>query len=80
MMSEALLRNILENYVYLRYENKSYSEFLKQRHGISMSLSMLKRRLQDYSLRRREVDDVENFILQEHHPGGNFGTWYSSGI
>ena len=34
MMSEALLQNILENYIHLRYENKSYSEFLKQRHGI----------------------------------------------
>ena len=80
MMSEALLRNILENYIHLRYENSVILEFLKQRRGISMSLSTLKRRLQDYSLRRREVDDVEKFILQEHHPGGNFGTWYSSGI
>ena len=80
MMSEASLQNILENYIYLRYENKVILEFLKQRHGISMSLSALKRRLQVYSLRQREVDDVENFILEEHHPGGNFGTWYSSGI
>ena len=31
MMSEASLQNILENYIYLRYENKVILEFLKQR-------------------------------------------------
>lgn len=63
------LRDILENYIHLGYENKVILAFLEQRHGISISLSTLKRRLQDYSLCRREkfvnVENLKNIIREE---------------
>ena len=50
-------------------KTKLFLKSLKQRHGISMSLSTLEWHLQGYSLHRREIFNVENL---EHHPEGSF--------
>ena len=46
------------------YENKVIVDILRSQHGIFMSLSTLKRRLQDYGLKRRGVDIDENRLRE----------------
>ena len=44
-------REMTEYYFHCGYENKVILDFLASHHGISMSLSTLKRRLREYGLR-----------------------------
>ena len=55
---------MLEHYFHLGYENNVILDFLNHHHGIRISLSTLKRRLQDYGLTRRGMN-IEEQRLRE---------------
>ena len=54
-------RLLMERYFHLGFENQVILDFLKNRLGITISLSTLKRRLRDYGLKRRgaQIEDQE---------------------
>ena len=68
-MDRRELRLLEERYFYLGFKNQVILDFLKDRHGILMSLSTLKRRLCDYGLRRRgaliEGQELREILLRE---------------
>ena len=84
-MADEELRTVIERYFHRGYENKVILDFLNRHHGITISISTLKRRLRDYGLRRRgvnvEEDQLENVIRQEMSgPGelrGYRAIWHS---
>ena len=47
------LRGLIQNYFRKGFENAVIIDFLVRYHGVEISISTLKRRLQDYGLRRR---------------------------
>ena len=47
------LRGLIQNYFRKGFENAVIIDFLARYHGVEISISTLKRRLQDYWLRRR---------------------------
>ena len=47
------LRGLIQNYFRKDFENAVIIDFLARYHGVEISISTLKRRLQDYGLRRR---------------------------
>lgn len=47
------LRALIQNYFRKGFENAVIIDFLARYHGVEISISTLKRRLQDYGLRRR---------------------------
>ena len=49
------LRLLIERYFNLGFENQVILDFLKNRHGITISLSTLKHRLRDYGPKRRDA-------------------------
>ena len=51
------LREHIENYFYLGYTYNQMILFLEKYHGIQISFRTLKRRLQDYGLKRRRNDE-----------------------
>ena len=57
-------KELIEQYFQSGYENKVIVDILRSQHGIFMSLSTLKRRLQDYGLKRRGVDIDENRLRE----------------
>ena len=52
---EEQLRTHIETYFHQGYENRVILDFLRYRHSVVLSLATLKRRLQDYGLRRRAL-------------------------
>ena len=60
----ANLKELIERYFHLGYENQVIIDVLKCQHDIQISLSTLKRRLQDYGVNRRRVDVDENQLRQ----------------
>ena len=60
----ANLKQLIERYFHLGYENNVIIDVLKCQHDIQISFSNLKRRLQDYGLNRRRVDVDENQLRQ----------------
>ena len=57
-------KELIEQYFQRGYENKVIADILRSQHGIFMSLSTLKRRLQGYGLKRRGVDIDENRLRE----------------
>ena len=57
-------KELIEQYFQHGYKNKVIVDILRSQHGIFMSLSTLKRRLQDYGLKRRGVDINENRLRE----------------
>ena len=55
---------LIKQYFQRGYENKVIVDFLHFQHGIHVSLITLKRRLQDYGLRRRGVNIDENQLRE----------------
>ena len=59
----------MKRYFHRGFENQVILEFLKNRHGITMCLLTLKRRLRDYGLKRRgaQIEDQElrEILLRE---------------
>ena len=51
----------MERYFHIGFKNQVILDFLKNRHGIPISLSTLKHRLRDYGLKRRgaQIEDQE---------------------
>ena len=84
-MERRELRVLVERYFHLGFENQVILDFLKSRHGITISLSALKRRLCDYGLKRRsaQIEDQElrEILLREvSGPGqlrGYRAVWHS---
>ena len=84
-MNRRELRLLIERYFHLGFENQVILDFLKNRHGITISLSTLKRRLRDYGLKRRgaqiEDQEVREILLREiSGPGqlrGYRAVWHS---
>ena len=84
-MDSRELRLLIERYFHLGFENQVILDFLKNRHGITISLSTLKRRLRDYGLKRRgmQIEDQElrKILLREiSGPGqlqGYRAVWHS---
>ena len=78
-------REMTEYYFHCGYENKVILDFLASHHGISMSLSTLKRRLREYGLRRNNVELDEQMVrnlikIESHGPGelrGYRAIWYA---
>ena len=63
---------LIKQYFQRGYENKFIVDLLSCQHGIHMSLSTLKRRLQDYGLSRRGESIDENQLrelIQNEIPG-----------
>ena len=60
-MDRRELRLLIERYFDLGFVNQVILDSLKNRHGITTSLSTLKRRLRDYGLKRRglQIEDQE---------------------
>ena len=62
-------KSLILNYFHLGFENEVILQFLVDYHGIKISLSMLKRRLQDYGLKRGgnevDVDQLRDIIRNE---------------
>ena len=60
-MDRRELRLLIERYFDLGFVNQVIFDSLKNRHGITTSLSTLKRRLRDYGLKRRglQIEDQE---------------------
>lgn len=62
-------RSLIQNYFRLGFENEVILQCVVDYHGIKMSVSTLKRRLQDYGLKRREnevdVDQLRDIIRNE---------------
>ena len=60
-MDRRELRLLMKRYFDLGFENQVILDFLKNRHGITISLSTLKSRLCDYGLKRRsaQIEDQE---------------------
>ena len=57
------IKEIIEYYFHCGYENKIILEFLAIHHGINISLStLIKRRLREYGLRRRNLELDEQMI------------------
>ena len=54
-MDRRELRLLVERYCHLGLKNQVILDFLKNRHGIPISLSTLKRRLRDYGLKINEL-------------------------
>ena len=52
-MADIELKELTEHYFHLGYTNEVIIEFLLAQHGVKISLATLKRRLQDYGVRRR---------------------------
>ena len=51
-------KEVIESYFYAGYEYETILAFLNKHHGISMSMSTLKRRLNNYQLKRRNAEEV----------------------
>ena len=68
-MDRRELRLLVERDFYLGFKKQVILDFLKNRHGIPISLSTLKRRLRDYGLKRRgaQIEDQElrEILLRE---------------
>ena len=63
-MDRREFRLLIERYFHLGFEKQVIFDFLKNGHGITVSLSTLKRRLRDYRLKRRGVQ-IEDQELRE---------------
>ena len=82
---EIMLRLLVERYFHLGFKNQVILDFLKNCHGIPISLSTLKRRLRDYGLKRRggQIEDQElreRSLREISGPGqirGYRAVWYS---
>jgi hypothetical protein len=57
-------KELIEQYFHRGYGNKVIVDLLSCQHGIQISLSTLKRRLQDYGLNRRWLNVDENRLRQ----------------
>jgi hypothetical protein len=57
-------KELIEQCFHCGYENKVIVDLLRCQHGIQISLSTLKRRLQDYDLNRRGLNVDENRLRQ----------------
>ena len=57
-------KELIEEYFHRGYGNKVIVDILRCQHGIQISLSTLKRRLQDYGLNRRGLNVDENRLRQ----------------
>jgi len=55
-MDSREVRGLIEHCFYRGFQNQVIVDFLNNRHGVTMSLSTLKRRLCDYGLSRRGMD------------------------
>ena len=68
-MDRRELRLLIKRYFHLGFENQVILDFLKNRHGTTITLSTLKRRLRDYGLKRRgaQIEDQElrEILLRE---------------
>ena len=84
-MADIELKGLIEHYFHLGYTNEVIIEFLLVQHGVKISLATLKRRLQDYGLRRRGVeipDEQLRDIIQNEISGpgilrGYRAVWHS---
>eukprot|EP00794_Sanderia_malayensis_P013171 gene13171-14521_t len=85
-MAEPSERELITTYFHSGYPNEVIRSFLEKHHGISMSLSTLKRRLRDFGLSRRNngqvnVDEVRQIIRQELSGSGRLlgyrSIWHS---
>eukprot|EP00794_Sanderia_malayensis_P012516 gene12516-13800_t len=85
-MAEPSERELITTYFHSGYPNEVIRFFLEKHHGISMSLSTLKRRLCDFGLSRRNngqvnVDEVRQIIRQELNGSGHLlgyrSIWHS---
>ena len=67
-------REIISHYFHLGYENEVIREFLQNYHNITLSLRTLKRRLQDFGLRRNgndiDRDQLRDIIKEQLHGSG----------
>ena len=75
-MDRRELRLLMKRYFHRGFENQVILEFLKNRHGITISLLTLKRRLRGYGLKRRgaQIEDQEltEILLREISGLGSF--------
>ena len=84
-MDSREVRRLIEHYFHRGFQNQVIVDFLNNRHGVTMSLSTLKRRLRDYGLSRRGVDvsdhEVRDIVQREiSGPGelrGYRAVWHS---
>ena len=56
-------REAIESYFYAGYEYETILAFLSKHHGISMSMSTIKRRLNHYQLKIRNSEEVKMMSL-----------------
>ena len=70
-MDSREVRRLIEHYFHRGFQNQVIVDFLNNRHGVTMSLSTLKRRLRDYGLSRRGVDvsdhEVRDIVQRVFH-------------
>jgi hypothetical protein len=57
MADDVELRGAISHYFHNGYQNEVIRQFLREYHGIDISLSTLKRRLRDYGLKRNNTDE-----------------------
>ena len=85
-MAESSERELVSSYFHSGYSNEIIREFLERHHGISMSLSTLKRRLRDFGLSRQsgnraDTDRVRQIIEEELNGSGRLlgyrSIWHS---
>ena len=70
-MDSREVRRLIEHYFHRGFQNQVIVDFLNNRHGVTMSLSTLKRRLRYYGLSRRGVDvsdhEVRDIVQRVFH-------------